>query len=163
VILLGIDPGKKMGVARVRVERSVVVIDCHTIEDVTELGEHLVLVEHVALEWWEYQGPKKSRGVPHAAEVAGRVAGYLDAVGTPYTAIKRGQVLSGLNLRRSAGKDQVYQTIRALTSGACPRNDHESDAVAVAIVGAGAVPLAPKGAPCVQRSRRSPRPTTGTR
>ena len=163
MIWLGIDPGKQLGVARVRIERSLVVIDCATLASVTELREHLELVERVAIEWWEYQGPKKSRGVPHAAEAAGRVAGYLDAIGVSYTVVKRGDVLTRVGLTRSAKKEAVRRTIRALTNGACPSNDHEADAVAAAIAGAGVLAHPALGAPCAQASRTSRRPTTGTR
>jgi Holliday junction resolvasome RuvABC endonuclease subunit len=142
VIWLGIDPGKQLGIARVDVSQVIKVQMCDTWTDfggfaqvIKRLGPEIIDGQ-VAVEGWEYQGAAKSRGVPHAAEAYGRVVGVLEALGVPYVTVKRGDVLSSLNLPRSAKKASVRSTIRALTSGARPRNDHEADAVAVAIAGA---------------------------
>lgn len=163
MIVFGIDPGKKLGVARVKIDRCITVIETATLSDVRELGEHIPLVQLFAIEGWEYQGGKRARGVTHQAEAYGKVSGYLIFTDTPQITVTRGQVLSGLNLSRSADKARVKQTIRALTDGAVPSNDHEADAVATAIVGAARYAAASKGVPCAQRSRRSTRPTTGIR
>jgi Holliday junction resolvasome RuvABC endonuclease subunit len=140
VIWLGIDPGRKCGVARVDVGPTITVVMCQTWTDLSGFVQIGRMAEDlrplIAIEGWEYQGAAKSRGVPHAAEAYGRVAGILDAFGVPYVTVKRGDVLSSLNLHRSSKKASVRSTIRALTSGASPRNDHEADAVAVAIAGA---------------------------
>lgn len=144
MIWIGIDPGRHLGIARVEIGPKLVVIMCDTWTDLSgliQLGRmhaNLVPPVRVAVEGWEYQGPKKSRGVPHQAEAYGMVVGVLKAFGVPYVTVKRGQVLSSLSLKRNAKKAAVKARIRALTSGARPSNDHEADAVAIAIAGAGA-------------------------
>lgn len=134
MIVDGIDPGKSLGFARVDIGRKITVIECTTLTGVEQLHPYLDLVgSKIAVEWWEYQGPAKSRGVPHQAEAAGRVAGYLTALGLTFTPVKRGDVLSALSLPRNSNKLKVRATIHALTGGVRPSNDHEADAVAVAI------------------------------
>ncbi len=141
MIWLGIDPGKQLGIARVDVGQVIRVVMCDTWDGLGGFADMLkalgpkIIDGQVAVEGWEYQGPAKSRGVPHAAEAYGRVVGVLDAFGVPYITVKRGDVLASLSLPRSSKKAAVRSTIRALTSGARPRNDHEADAVAVAIAG----------------------------
>lgn len=135
--IVGIDPGNAMGIALVDVGPSIEVCWCETLHTVTDLLEALIRSsEHVAVEWWEYQGAKKSRGVPPQAAAAGEVLGALRILGFDPILVKRGDVLSSLGMPRNAKKAQVGARIRALTSGVVPRNDHEADAVAVAIAGA---------------------------
>lgn len=138
--MLGFDPGQYIGIARVHVGQTIHVHACLTIRSMREFLASFGVVSHLcppaAIEWWEYQGSAKSRGVPHQAEAAGRVAGFLDAHDHPYVTVKRGEVLSALNLPRNANKNAVRQAVRALTTGVGPSNDHEADAIAIAIAGA---------------------------
>lgn len=135
--IVGIDPGKDMGITLVDVGQSIEVLWCATLHAVTELQEQLIRSSPlVAVEWWEYQGAKKSRGVPHQAAAAGEVVGALRILGFDPVLVKRGDVLGSLGMARNSNKAAVGARIRALTAGAVPRNDHEADAVAVAIAGA---------------------------
>lgn len=156
MIWLGIDPGKDLGVARVDVDQQIQVIMCDTWHDVAgflQLGQCPANYRpKVAIEGWEYQGAKKSRGVPHQAEAYGKIIGILEGFAVPYVTVRRGQVLSSLGLRRSANKQAVLRAIRSLTTGVRPCNDHEADAVAVAIAGASVHAL--EGTACASRSAR---------
>lgn len=138
MMVFGIDPGEKTGVACVDVGPTITVAWCSTVTGVRKLQLCLgsVGAETVAVEGWEYQGPAKSRGVPPQAEAYGRVVAVLELECLSYITVTRGQVLSSLNLPRNAKKAQVRERIRALTTGARPSNHHEADAVATAIAGA---------------------------
>ena len=134
--IVGIDPGEHMGMACVDVEQTITVQWCRTVSGVCEMAEHLILQSAVAVEWWEYQGPVRARGVAPQAAAAGAVCGALLILDYDPVRVTRGDVLSSLNLPRNAGKGAVQERIRLLTCGAAPSNDHEADAVAVAIAGA---------------------------
>ncbi|MDP3910709.1 MAG: hypothetical protein Q8Q14_09985 [Gemmatimonadales bacterium] len=140
--MLGIDPGRHMGIARVEVGPTITVHGCVTVKSLAEFSKLFCELGHLcppaAIEWWEpfVNTPERLRGLPHQAEAAGRAAGFFDACEHPYITITRTEILASLNLPRSSDKRLVRQQVRVLTRGVRPRNDHEADAVAAAIAGA---------------------------
>ena len=147
--VLGIDPGQQTGLAWIEespggtfslLGAQTVALDA--LIPVCVLSPAHSAVDLVVVEDWEYQGPKRARGVPHQAFAVGYVCGVLAANGRTPLRVTRTVVLSALGIPR-AGKARVAAFARRLVTPATPelmaseRTEHEWDAVAVAIAGLG--------------------------
>lgn len=154
--VLGIDPGQRTGLALV--EDGPKGLRLHvTAESALDLmRERIVRLlnglvpEIAAVEDWEYQGPKRARGVAHQAYATGVAVGVLDGMGVRVVTVTRTQTLAALGMRRGRGgrfakasKAAVAAWVRKLVPaispevGAIERSEHEWDAVAVAVAGLG--------------------------
>jgi len=150
VFVLGVDPGETTGVALIE-ERPDGSLHLH---DTLLLGiaSLPVIVRWVnnrtdcaVVETWEYQGPKRARGVAYQAYAAGRAVGVLMARGFVVLEVTRTQALAAIGFTRGkkATKAAVAAWVRKLVPaispevGAAARSEHEWDAVAVAVAGLG--------------------------
>ncbi len=138
---VGIDPGATIGVAAVGMTSTIRILETASLGSVRELHRWLSnygTPDILAVEWWVYQGPKRAKGVPEAAEACGRVAGLLEYVSRDYTCYTRAEVLQSLALKSNANKGTLIKRLVALADidpRRLPANDHEADAAAVAITG----------------------------
>ena len=145
--VLGIDPGQQTGLVRLEEQpdgkfRLLSARTCALDQLIQSSALAPDDVDLVVVEDWEYQGPKRARGVPHQAYAVGYVCGVLAANGCTPLRVTRTVVLSALGIPR-AGKARVAAFARRLVTPATPelmaseRTEHEWDAVAVAIAGLG--------------------------
>lgn len=90
----------------------------------------------VAIEGYGYQGPERSHN-PNASvlpRIVGTFEGLARSEGIPTVTLQRGQILEALCGYASADKATVQKALQR--RGFTGPNEHERDAIAVAIIGA---------------------------
>lgn len=147
--LLGVDPGNRTGLAAIDVVGSNVgapatsiAFVCSTTVDLAGLSAAVLRLEadsrtlglrfFAAVESWQWQGPKRARGVPHAAFAAGYASGTLAARGIEHVLVTRTEALRGVGLRTSANKAAARRAAHALLPG-FTGDEHAADAAIVAL------------------------------
>lgn len=158
-VILGIDPGARTGLALVRVGPSgphAVLRVCSVADDdVVHWMRQLFqsdAPDGLAIEDWEHQGARRSRGAMHQGFHAGRCAGMGEVFGvTRIALVRRREVLTAFGVRTEAALHDRVRLLSAL--GGRHATTHELDAIAVAIVGAGRMGPLYAG----DRFRRTPR------
>lgn len=142
MLVLGVDPGTITGVAVVESGPTPKVLACRSgaWPEVIVPWCGLYTFAGAGVETWEpFLGtPQRMRGLPHQAYWAGRVQGWIESRWViPVVMLKRSEVLGALGTGRSASKTASKRAVIALTQGIEPKNSHQADAVAAALVAAG--------------------------
>ena len=131
--VLGVDPGATMGLALIETDGvSFKGLEAR-VGRFDAIDSYLPGVDLVAIETFEYQGPKRARTIGQVAYGVGLAVGHCKARGARVTVIARTDVLRALKLRGNASKGACRQAVSAFL-GMTFEGEHTADAGAVALV-----------------------------
>jgi len=147
LVVLGVDPGKRTGVALLEVAGNIFRVNTLAVMESEEFlawGRHLMQTstpDIAAVEdWSSYTGPRGRKGAAQAAYATGYAVGAILANGLPrdrLVTLPRPTILAGLRLKPNASKGACQSAVCGVLGLRGEVNEHVADAAAAAIVGAG--------------------------